>query len=109
MRAVPRTSSLGVTPDAVRDQVVEMLGRSDAVVTGQLLFTPRAKKVLELALHESVAMRHSSIGTEHLLIGLDREGGGVANRILEQLGADDRRVLEAVADALSNGDPPEPA
>ena len=50
-------------------------------------------------------MRHSSIGTEHLLIGLVREGGGVASRILEQLGADDRRVLEAVADALSNGDP----
>jgi len=102
-------ASLGVTPDAVRDQVVEMLGRSDAVVTGQLLFTPRAKKVLELALHESVAMRHSSIGTEHLLIGLVREGRGVANRILEQLGADDRRVLGAVADALSNGDRAEPA
>jgi ATP-dependent Clp protease ATP-binding subunit ClpC len=99
--------SLDVTPDAVREHVVEMLGRGEAVGTGQLVFTPRVKKVLELALRESVAMRHSEIGTEHLLIALVREGGGVGNRVLEQLGADDRRILEAIAHSLSGGEPTE--
>ena len=101
-------ASLGVTLDPVRERVVEMLGRGEAVGTGQLVFTPRVKKVLELALRESVAMRRPGIGTEHLLIALVREGGGVANRILEQFGADDRRILEAVVDALSSEDPAEP-
>jgi ATP-dependent Clp protease ATP-binding subunit ClpC len=102
-------ASLGVTPDAVREQVVEMLGRGDADGTGQLVFTPRVKKVLELALRESGAMGHSAIGTEHFLIGLVRDGGGVANRILEQLGADDRRILEALGAELSGGEPAGPA
>ena len=102
-------AALDVTLDAVREHVVEMLGRGDAVGTGQLVFTPRAKRVLELALRESVAMRHSEVGTEHLLIALVREGDGVANRILEQLGADDRRILEALAGAPTGEDPAEPA
>jgi ATP-dependent Clp protease ATP-binding subunit ClpC len=101
-------ASLGVTPDAVREQVVEILGRGEAAGIGQLMFTPRVKKVLELALRESVAMRRSEIGTEHLLIGLVREGGGVANRILGQLGADDRQILEALGAELSGGDATEP-
>jgi ATP-dependent Clp protease ATP-binding subunit ClpC len=96
--------SLRVTPDAVRELVVELLGRGNAVATGRLVFTPRAKKALELAYRASGAMRHSSIGTEHLLVGIVEEGGGVANHILGQLGADDRRILDAVADRLPDGD-----
>jgi ATP-dependent Clp protease ATP-binding subunit ClpC len=102
-------ASLDVTADAVREQVVEILGRGEAAGTGQLTFTPRVKKVLELGLRESVAMHHAEIGTEHLLIALVRERAGVANRILEQLGADDRRILEALGDALGGRDPAEPA
>jgi ATP-dependent Clp protease ATP-binding subunit ClpC len=102
-------ASLDVTAEAVRPRVVEILGRGEAAATGQLTFTPRVKKVLELALRESVAMRHSWIGTEHLLVALIREGNGVANRILEQLGADDRRILDAVADLLAGRDHIDPA
>jgi ATP-dependent Clp protease ATP-binding subunit ClpC len=98
-------ASLDVTPDRVREGVVEILGRGEAAPTGQLTFTPRVKKILELALRESVVMRHSWIGTEHLLVALVREGGGVANRILEQLGAEERRILETLAELLRNVPP----
>lgn len=101
-------ASFDVTPGTVRPRVVEILGPGEAAESGQLVFTPRVKRILELALRESVRMRHASIGTEHLLIGLIRDGEGVANRILEELGADDRRLLEALAGALG-GDAPEPA
>jgi ATP-dependent Clp protease ATP-binding subunit ClpC len=99
-------ASFDVTPDTVRPRVVELLGRGDATPTGQLVFTPRSKRVFERALRESVAMRHTWIGTEHLLIALIRVGDGVANHVLEMLGADDRRVLEALAGVLSDEEDP---
>lgn len=96
-------ASLGVTPDAVRQQVVEILGRGEAPGTGQLAFTPRVKKVLELALRESVSLGHSWIGTEHLLLGLTREGQGIGNRILRDLGSDGERIRSEVVALLEAG------
>jgi len=91
--------SLGVAPEAARDEVARIVGMGDIVATGQIPFTPRAKKVLELSLREALALGHDYIGTEHVLLGLVAEGEGVGARILASLGG--AGVREAVVAALS--------
>ena len=93
-------AALGITVDAVRDQVTQIVGEGDETSHGQIPFTPRAKKVLELSLREALAVGHNYIGTEHILLGLVRESDGVAVRIMLELGADSQRVRDAVVDAL---------
>jgi ATP-dependent Clp protease ATP-binding subunit ClpC len=93
--------SLGVTFQAVRDQVQEMIGTAGTVPSGSPPFTPRAKKVLELALREALQLNHSYIGTEHILLGLVREGQGVAANVLVTLGADPPRVRQEVNSLMS--------
>jgi ATP-dependent Clp protease ATP-binding subunit ClpC len=95
--------SLGVTIDAVRAQVARLVGQGDEVTTGQIPFTPRAKKVLELGLREAQSMGHNYIGTEHLLLGLVRENSGVAARILLDFDADADKVRNEIIRALSGG------
>ena len=84
--------SLDITAEGVRAQVARMIGQGDEVSDGQIPFTPRAKKVLELALREAVALGHNYIGTEHILLGIVREDEGVGARILLDFGADAHRV-----------------
>jgi len=88
--------SLDVSIDEVRAHVVRTVGQGDEVTTGQIPFTPRAKKILELALRECLGLGHNYIGTEHLLLGLVREGEGVAMQILLDLGLDAGRVRDEV-------------
>jgi ATP-dependent Clp protease ATP-binding subunit ClpC len=92
--------SLDVTLDEVRAQVGRIVGSGEDVTTGQIPFTPRAKKVLELSLRESQALGHNFIGTEHILLGLVRENSGVAARILLDFDADAERVRNATAAVL---------
>jgi ATP-dependent Clp protease ATP-binding subunit ClpC len=87
--------------DAVRDQVQEIIGQGQQAPSGHIPFTPRAKKVLELSLREALQLGHSYIGTEHLLLGLIREGEGVAAQVLTRLGADTNRVRQQVIQLLS--------
>jgi ATP-dependent Clp protease ATP-binding subunit ClpC len=84
--------SLDITVEGVREQVARIIGQGGEVTNGQIPFTPRAKKVLELALREAVALGHNYIGTEHILLGIVREDDGVGARILLDLGADADRV-----------------
>jgi ATP-dependent Clp protease ATP-binding subunit ClpC len=88
--------SLGISLDAVRLQVEEIIGRGQQAPSGHIPFTPRAKKVLELSLREALQLGHGYIGTEHILLGLLREGDGVAAQVLVTLGADLNRVLGQV-------------
>jgi ATP-dependent Clp protease ATP-binding subunit ClpA len=90
--------SLSISADSVRLQVVRIVGEGEgeAVPAGQIPFTPRAKKVLELALREGLALGHNYIGTEHILLGIARENDGVAARILRELGADAETIRDAV-------------
>jgi ATP-dependent Clp protease ATP-binding subunit ClpC len=92
--------SLDVELDAVRVQVARIVGQGDELATGQIPFTPRAKRVLELALQEALVLAHNYIGPEHLLLGLVRENEGVASRVLDDFGADAERVRAAVFAAL---------
>jgi ATP-dependent Clp protease ATP-binding subunit ClpC len=92
--------SLGISLDAVRQQVEEIIGRGQQEPSGHIPFTPRAKKVLELSLRESLQLGHNYIGTEHSLLGLIREGDGVAAQVLVRLGADLDRVRERVIQLL---------
>jgi ATP-dependent Clp protease ATP-binding subunit ClpC len=92
--------SLDVTVERVRAQVVRIVGSGEQDTCGQIPFTPRAKKVLDLATSEALALGADHIGTEHILLGLAREGEGVAARILLDLGADRERVRDAVIRAL---------
>ena len=92
--------SLEISLEAVRHQVEEIIGEGMAAPTGQIPFTPRAKKVLELSLREALQLGHSYIGTEHLLLGLLREGEGVAAQVLQKLGADLNHVRQAVIQQL---------
>jgi len=95
--AAPVLASLGVTLDDTRERVVAIVGRGTGERTGgHAPFTPRAKKALELALRESLALGHDYIGTEHLLLGLGREGEGVAAQVLAAQGADAEAVRAAV-------------
>jgi ATP-dependent Clp protease ATP-binding subunit ClpA len=93
--------SLGVSLEAVRSQVEEIIGRGGTTVSGHIPFTPRAKKVLELSLREALQLGHNYIGTEHILLGLIREGEGVAAQVLGQLGMDLSRVRQQVIQLLS--------
>ena len=93
--------SLGVTLEGVRNQVRRIVGDGDEVTTGQIPFTPRAKKVLELALREAMSLGHNYIGTEHVLLGIVRENEGVAARILFDFDADAERVRNKVIQMLS--------
>jgi len=94
--AAEALTSIGIGLDAVRGQVEQIIGKGGAVPTGHIPFTPRAKKVLELALREALQLNHNYIGTEHLLLGLVREGEGVAAQVLQTLGGDLDRVRQAV-------------
>jgi ATP-dependent Clp protease ATP-binding subunit ClpA len=92
--------SLGISLDAVRQQVLEIIGRGEQAPSGHIPFTPRAKKVLELSLREALQLGHEYIGTEHILLGLIREGDGVAAQVLVKLGADLNRVRQQVVQLL---------
>jgi hypothetical protein len=94
--------SLGISLEAVRSEVEQIIGQGQAAVVGQVPFTPRAKKVLELSLREALQLGHSYIGTEHILLGLIREGEGVAAQVLVKLGGGDlSRVRQQVIQLLS--------
>jgi ATP-dependent Clp protease ATP-binding subunit ClpC len=92
--------SLHVGLEDVRAQVAEIVGTGETEATGQIPFTPRAKKVLELSLREALNLGHTFIGTEHVLLGLVREGEGVAMRILLDLDVDADKVREEVVRTL---------
>src|SRR5262245_25636714 len=93
--------SLDISLEAVRRQVEEIIGQGQAAPTGHIPFTARAKKVLELSLREALQLGHNYIGTEHILLGLIREGEGVAAQVLQKLGADLDRVRQTVIQLLS--------
>src|SRR6059036_3038020 len=93
--------SLDITVEEVRAQVARIVGQGDEVTTGQIPFTPRAKKVLELALREALSLGHNYIGTEHILLGLVRENEGVAARILLDFDADSEKIRNEVIRMLS--------
>jgi Clp amino terminal domain, pathogenicity island component len=99
--AAEALESLGISLEAVRAQVEGIIGRGQTTSGAQIPFTPRAKKVLELALRESRSLGHGYIGTEHILLGLIREGEGVAAQVLVKLGADLSRVRQQVVQLLS--------
>src|SRR5437867_3673708 len=98
--AAEALDSLGISLEAVRSQVEEIIGQGAAPPTGHIPFTPRAKKVLELSLRESLQLGHNYIGTEHILLGLVREGEGVAAQVLVKLGAHLDRVRDQVIQLL---------
>jgi ATP-dependent Clp protease ATP-binding subunit ClpC len=99
--AAKALESLGISLEAVRDKVEETIGPAGSAPTGSPPFTPRAKKVLELSLREALQLGHNYIGTEHMLLGLVREGEGVAAQVLQSLGADLPRVRQQVIQLLS--------
>jgi ATP-dependent Clp protease ATP-binding subunit ClpC len=99
--AAKALESLGISLEAVREKVEETIGPAGSSTTGSPPFTPRAKKVLELSLREALQLGHNYIGTEHMLLGLVREGEGVAVQVLVSLGADLSRVRQQVIQLLS--------
>ena len=99
--AAKALESLGISLEAVREQVEEIIGQGQQAPTGHIPFTPRAKKVLELSMREALQLNHPYIGTEHILLGLIREGEGVAAQVLIKLGADLNRVRNQVLQLLS--------
>ena len=99
--AAKALESLGISLEAVRSQVEELIGQGGSSPSGHIPFTPRAKKVLELSLREALQLGHNYIGTEHILLGLIREGEGVAAQVLVKLGADLSRVRQQVIQLLS--------
>jgi len=105
--AAKALESLGISLEAVRQQVEEIIGQGQQAPSGHIPFTPRAKKVLELSLREALQLGHNYIGTEHILLGLIREGEGVAAQVLVRLGADLNRVRQQVI-GLLHGRAPEP-
>jgi ATP-dependent Clp protease ATP-binding subunit ClpC len=98
--AAKALEELGISLDAVRQQVEEIVGRGKDAPSGHIPFTPRAKKALELSLREALQLGHDYIGTEHILLGLIREGDGVAAQVLVALGADLNRVRQQVIQVL---------
>jgi ATP-dependent Clp protease ATP-binding subunit ClpA len=98
--AAKALESLGISLDAVRQQVEEIIGQGQQAPSGHIPFTPRAKKVLELTRREAEQLGHNYIGTEHILLGLIREGNGVAAQVLVMLGADLNRVRLTVIQLL---------
>ena len=99
--AAKALESLGISLDAVREQVQDIIGQGQQAPSGHIPFTPRAKKVLELSLREALQLGHNYIGTEHILLGLIREGEGVAAQVLVKLGADLSRVRQQVIQLIS--------
>ncbi|NUL44707.1 ATP-dependent Clp protease ATP-binding subunit [Cellulosimicrobium funkei] len=99
--AAKALESLNISLGAVREQVQEIIGQGQQTPSGHIPFTPRAKKVLELSLREALQLGHNYIGTEHILLGLIREGEGVAAQVLVKLGADLNRVRQTVIQLLS--------
>ena len=100
--AASALESLGISLEAVRSQVEEIIGQGRSSPSGHLPFTPRAKNVLELSLREALQLGHNYIGTEHILLGLIREGEGVAAQVLVNLGADLPRVRRQVVQLLAD-------
>ena len=107
--AAKALESLGISLEAVRSQVEEIIGQGGSSPSGHIPFTPRAKKVLELSLREALQLGHNYIGTEHILLGLIREGEGVAAQVLVKLGADLSRVRQQVIQLLSGYSGPQGA
>ena len=101
--------SMGISLESVRSQVVEIIGQGAQAPSGHIPFTPRAKKVLELSLREALQLGHNYIGTEHILLGLIREGEGVAAQVLQKLGAELHKVRQTVIQLLSGAQSDEPA
>jgi ATP-dependent Clp protease ATP-binding subunit ClpA len=99
--AAKALESLGISLEAVRAQVEQIIGRGEETPSGHIPFTPRTKKVLELSLREALQLGHNYIGTEHILLGLIREGQGVAAQVLVNLGADLSRARQQVLQVLS--------
>ncbi|MFV0252782.1 MAG: ATP-dependent Clp protease ATP-binding subunit [Beutenbergiaceae bacterium] len=99
--AAKTMESLNISLDAVRQQVQDIIGEGQQAPVGHIPFTPRAKKVLELSLREALQLGHNYIGTEHILLGLIREGEGVAAQVLTKLGADLNRVRQQVIQLIS--------
>ena len=106
--AAKALESLDINKDAVRSAVIDIIGEGEKPVEGHIPFTPRAKRVFELSLREALQLGHNYIGTEHLLLGLLKEGEGVASQVLIKLGADLGKVRQTVIELLSgyqrNGD-----
>ncbi|WP_106849992.1 ATP-dependent Clp protease ATP-binding subunit [Blastococcus sp. Marseille-P5729] len=107
--AAKALESLNISLEAVRSQVEEIIGEGQQAPTGHIPFTPRAKKVLELSLREALQLGHTYIGTEHILLGLIREGEGVAAQVLVKLGAELNRVRTQVIQLLQGYQGKEPA
>jgi len=107
--AAKALESLGISLEAVRQQVEEIIGQGQQAPSGHIPFTPRANKVLELASREALQLGHNYIGTEHILLGLIREGEGVAAQVLVKLGADLNRVRQQVIQLLHGYQGKEPA
>ena len=99
--AAKALESLDISLESVRGQVEEIIGQGAKPPGGHIPFTPRAKRVLELSLREALQLGHNYIGTEHILLGLIREGEGVAAQVLVKLGADLARVREQVVHLLA--------
>ena len=93
--------SLDITAEYVEQRIAEIVGEGQEVVSGQIPFTPRAKKVLELALREALSLGHNYIGTEHVLLGLVRENNGVASKILLDADVDDAVIRNEIIRMLS--------
>ncbi|WAH97173.1 ATP-dependent Clp protease ATP-binding subunit [Arthrobacter sp. MMS18-M83] len=107
--AAKALESMSISLEGVREQVQEIIGQGRQAPSGHIPFTPRAKKVLELALREALQLGHNYIGTEHILLGLIREGEGVAAQVLVKLGADLNRVRQQVIQLLSGYQGKEPS
>jgi ATP-dependent Clp protease ATP-binding subunit ClpC len=107
--AAKALESLGISLEAVRQQVEQIIGPGQQPPSGHIPFTPRAKKVLELSLREALQLGHNYIGTEHILLGLIREGEGVAAQVLVKLGADLNRVRQQVMQLLHGDQGKDPA
>ena len=107
--AAKALESMDISLNAVREQVQEIIGEGSHAPSGHIPFTPRAKKVLELSLREALQLGHNYIGTEHILLGLIREGEGVAAQVLGKLGADLSSVRQQVIQLLSGYENKEPA
>jgi ATP-dependent Clp protease ATP-binding subunit ClpA len=101
--------SPGISVEAVRQQIVELIGRGQQVPSGHIPFTPRAKMVLALSLREALQFGHEDIGAEHILLGLIRDGDGVAVQVLANLGADLNRTRQQVIQLLQGYQGQEPA
>jgi ATP-dependent Clp protease ATP-binding subunit ClpC len=107
--AAKALESMGISLESVRQQVEEIIGQGQQAPSGHIPFTPRAKKVLELSLREALQLGHNYIGTEHILLGLIREGEGVAAQVLVKLGADLNKVRQTVIQLLSGFQGKEPS